>query len=76
MKSCVKWNGNAFLAHHLALDDNTFPFLSIVEIKHFFLKRLILIASLETICGHKPLTPIATKKKGIPSCVKGCIYMI
>jgi hypothetical protein len=49
----------------------------IVELNTNFKKeRLILIVGLAAICGHKPRTPIATNRIGIPSSVKDCIYMI
>jgi hypothetical protein len=83
VKSFVKWNGSGFLAHHLP--NFYFYELKLIILRHYIIvklkknfkkERLILIVGLATICGHKPMTPIATNRRGIPSCVKNCIYMI
>lgn len=77
----VSWQ----IIYHYMITNFYFYELKLIILRHYSIvewnkkwkkERLILIVGLATICGHKPMTPIATNRRGIPSCVKDCIYMI
>lgn len=76
----VSWH----IIYHYMITNFYFYELKIIILRHYIIvelnknykkERLILIVGLATICGHKPMTPIATNRRGIPSYVKDCIYM-